>query len=257
MDVESSPIAELSADPANARTHGERNIDAIKASLRRFGQQKPIVVDSSGVVRAGNGTLEAAQALGWDAVDIVRTPLQGSEATAYAIADNRSSELAEWDEEVLAAILEGLQFDDPELLAAAGFDQSDLDALLDDDCADNDDTYTNKIVSPIYEPKGERPPLSALIDRGKTLDLMDGIAATKLPDDVKEFMRLAAERHTVFNFRQIAEYYCHADATLQDLMERSGMVIIDFDKAIEYGFVHLTERLGALADLEESDADEG
>ena len=67
-------------------------------------------------------------------------------------------------------------------------------------------------------------------------------------------MRFAAERHTVFNFGQVAEYYCHADATLQDLMERSGLVIIDFDKAIEYGFVHLTERLGALADLEGSDA---
>jgi hypothetical protein len=66
-------------------------------------------------------------------------------------------------------------------------------------------------------------------------------------------LRFAAERHTVFNFRQIAEYYCHADATLQDLMERSGMVIIDFEKAIEYGFVHLTERLGEIADLEEAD----
>ena len=66
-------------------------------------------------------------------------------------------------------------------------------------------------------------------------------------------MRYAAERHTIFNFRQIAEYYCHADAKLQDLMERSGLVIIDFHKAIEYGFVHLTERLGQLVDLEEAD----
>ena len=66
-------------------------------------------------------------------------------------------------------------------------------------------------------------------------------------------MRYAAERHTVFNFRQIAEYYCHANPVLQDLMERSGMVIIDFKKAIEYGFVHMTERLGELADLEEAE----
>ena len=70
-------------------------------------------------------------------------------------------------------------------------------------------------------------------------------------------MRFSAERHTVFNFRQIAEYYCHANPTLQDLMERSGMIIIDFDKAIEYGFVHMTDRLGALANIEEGDAADG
>ena len=63
MNVQSRKIADLSEDPANARTHSERNIDAIVASLRRFGQQKPIVVDSNGVVRAGNGTLVAAKAL--------------------------------------------------------------------------------------------------------------------------------------------------------------------------------------------------
>ena len=49
------PIADLSPDPANARHHDEISIDAIAASLRRFGQQKPIVVDPKGVVIAGNG----------------------------------------------------------------------------------------------------------------------------------------------------------------------------------------------------------
>jgi hypothetical protein len=75
-----------------------------------------------------------------------------------------------------------------------------------------------------------------------------------LPDEVAEFLRFAAERHTVFNFRQIAEFYCHADATVKDLFEKSGLVIIDFDKAIENGFVHMTEKLGELADREEADA---
>jgi len=92
-----------------------------------------------------------------------------------------------------------------------------------------------------------------LIDRAKTEQLIAGIDAAGLPDDVVEFLRFAAERHTVFNFRQIAEFYCHADKPTQDLMEKSGLVIIDFNKAIENGFVHLTERLGALADQEESD----
>lgn len=62
-------VADLALDPANARKHSDKNLAAIKASLTRFGQQKPIVIDSSGVVRAGNGTLAAAKALGWAEID--------------------------------------------------------------------------------------------------------------------------------------------------------------------------------------------
>lgn len=130
MEIRSIKIADLVNDPANARKHSERNILAIRASLQRFGQQKPIVVDSSNVVRAGNGTLEAARTLGWDTIDAVVSDLKGSEATAYAIADNRTAELAEWDDEVLAATLEGLQLEDEEILAAAGFDDKELAELL-------------------------------------------------------------------------------------------------------------------------------
>lgn len=130
MKVESALISELSQDPANARKHGTRNIEAIKASLRRFGQQKPIVVDSSNVVRAGNGTLEAARDLGWKSVSVVRTTLQGTDATAFAIADNRTAELAEWDDEVLAATLESLQFEDADLLDDVGFSDEELSELL-------------------------------------------------------------------------------------------------------------------------------
>lgn len=122
-------VAELSADPANARKHSERNLDAIKASLTRFGQQKPIVIDSSGVVRAGNGTLAAAKALGWAEIDVVVSNLQGAEAMAYAIADNRTAELAEWDDDVLAATLQSLADEDPALLVDAGFTADELKVL--------------------------------------------------------------------------------------------------------------------------------
>lgn len=105
-------LEDLSADPANARLHSEQNLDAIKGSLRRFGQQKPIVVDSDGIVRAGNGTLEAARSLGWEEIAIVRTSLEGAEAMAYAIADNRAGELATWDADVLAQCLAAIRDDE-------------------------------------------------------------------------------------------------------------------------------------------------
>ena len=117
-------------DPANVRKHGEKNLGAIKSSLLRFGQQKPIVVDAKGIVRAGNGTLAALKALGWKEVRIVRSTLEGSEATAYAIADNRTAELADWDDDALSQTLAALQIEDEDLALATGFDASDIDALL-------------------------------------------------------------------------------------------------------------------------------
>lgn len=129
MKVESVPIDSIHLDPANVRRHPEKNLAAIKASLARFGQQKPIIVDGDGIVRAGNGTLEAARALGWDKIAVVRTPLKGSEATAYAIADNRTAELAEWDDVGLAEQLRALQSEDIDL-TAVGFEAGEVDAML-------------------------------------------------------------------------------------------------------------------------------
>ena len=117
-------------DPANVRRHGEKNLGAIKSSLLRFGQQKPIVVDAKGIVRAGNGTLAALKALGWKEVRIVRSTLEGSEATAYAIADNRTAELADWDDDALSQTLAALQIEDEDLALATGFDAKEIEEMV-------------------------------------------------------------------------------------------------------------------------------
>jgi len=116
MNHQTIALADLSLDPSNVRKHSRRNLDAIKASLRKFGQQKPIVVDAKGIVLAGNGTLTAAQELGWTEIQIVRTELAGVEATAFAIADNRTAELAEWEEDKLNAVLKSLQDEGVDLI---------------------------------------------------------------------------------------------------------------------------------------------
>ena len=106
--VQMIDIDTLVLDPANVRTHPQRNIDAIIGSLQAFGQQKPVVVDADNVVRAGNGLVRAARLLGWREVAAYTTGLGGSEAIAYAIADNRTAELSEWDDDGLAAQVEAL-----------------------------------------------------------------------------------------------------------------------------------------------------
>jgi DNA modification methylase len=104
MEVTRRLISDLILDPRNARLHSQKNLDAIKKSLTQFGQRKPIVVTHDGVVLAGNGTMEAAKSLGWDHIDVTTTPADWdiNTARAYALADNRTAELAEWDENVLA-----------------------------------------------------------------------------------------------------------------------------------------------------------
>ena len=151
MKAELVPIDSLTFDPSNVRKHGEQNLATIKASLNRFGQQKPIVVDANGVVRAGNGTLMAAKALGWKEIAVVRSTLAGSEATAYAIADNRTAELAEWDDDALKQTLAALQIEDEDLAVATGFDAKEIDALLAPDEV-TEDEVPEPPVEPITKP---------------------------------------------------------------------------------------------------------
>jgi len=127
LAVEEVSVESLSHDPTNARKHSERNIAAIVASLQEFGQRRPLVIHGDTVI-AGNGTLEAARVLGWESVSVTRVPEDWSpeQASAYAIADNRTAELAAWDNEALLDSLVGLN---TELLTATGFDMTDVENL--------------------------------------------------------------------------------------------------------------------------------
>lgn len=128
MKVEKVKCDSLKFDPANARQHSDRNLETIQKSLTEFGQRKPIVVWKDTVI-AGNGTLRAALALGWTDIEITRVPddWNKDQITAYAVADNRTSDLASWDEEVLLDILADL--DGHDLIAASGFTDQEIDDL--------------------------------------------------------------------------------------------------------------------------------
>jgi DNA modification methylase len=104
LRIETVNINSLTPDPANARKHDGKNLKAIASSLEKFGQRKPIVVTPDSIVIAGNGTLEAAKSLGWTEIAVARTPIGWTwdQIKAFALADNRTAELAEWDDKVLA-----------------------------------------------------------------------------------------------------------------------------------------------------------
>ncbi len=106
-----------------------------------------------------------------------------------------------------------------------------------------DGKYSNKIQTPIYEPKNQKPHILELYDYSKTNRLINEINNSALPDDEKKFLIEAAKRHTVFNYEKIADYYSHASKEMQQLMEKSALIIIDFEKAIQLGYVKLCEEI--------------
>lgn len=133
--VEVVSIDRIASSRANPRKHGDRNLAAIRDSLQQFGGARSIVIDGDGVVRAGNGTVEAARELGMTSILVVdpqpnqlvavrRKEWSDAKAAAYEIADNRSGELAEWDQETLAKSLLAVQgeFD----ISRLGFSEQEL-----------------------------------------------------------------------------------------------------------------------------------
>jgi len=126
---------------------------------------------------------------------------------------------------------------DAELLADWGIDVPNVDG-------NKDDTYTKKIEAPLYEPKTEKPETSDLFDTKKHDELVSEInKASGLTDDEKQFLLFAAKRHVVFDYENIAEFYAHSSKDVQELMERSALVIIDYNQAIEDGYVKLSKDL--------------
>ena len=125
MKIDIRPIAEIKPYPNNPRINDDA-VDAVASSIKEFGFRQPIVVDTDGVIICGHTRFKAAQKLGLEKVPIhVATDLTPEQIKAYRIADNKSSELADWNFDLLPIELGELQtagFD----LSLLGFDSDEL-----------------------------------------------------------------------------------------------------------------------------------
>lgn len=250
MKLEHMKIGDLIPYINNSRTHSEGQISQIAASIREFGFTNPILVDEKKNIIAGHGRLAAARKLGIEEVPtIVLEGLSDTKRKALIVADNSLALNAGWDLEVLKLELGALHEEnfDIDLL---GFDDDFLKSLENIDSnisnpetGNNQDLYTTKIEVPIYEPTGEKPKVSELFDLEKFNSLKSEIEKKDLPEEIKSFLNFAAHRHIIFNYQNIAEYYAHAPKDVQELMENSALVIIDFNKAIENGFVKMSQEI--------------
>lgn len=108
------------------------------------------------------------------------------------------------------------------------------------------ETYTHKVQIPQYEMKGKCPNICELTNNWEkynklvsNIDLM--LSKNSITQEQADFLYMAATRHIAFNYSNIAEYYAHASKEMQELMEESALVIIDFDDALANGYVKLSE----------------
>lgn len=110
----------------------------------------------------------------------------------------------------------------------------------------DDKKYSHGFGIPTYTPKNVKPKLNELFDESKYRKLCAEINKANISDSEKEFLRLAASRHIVFNYGLIADYYAHSNKVVQKLMENSALVIVDVDDAILNGYVQLSGRMEEL-----------
>jgi len=252
MKIENIKTESLVPYARNAKLHDESQVSKIASSIREFGFNNPVLVDGEkppGII-AGHGRVLAAKKLGLAEVPCIRlSHLTEAQRRAYILADNRLAELGGgWDAEMLRLELAELGDLDVDL-EGIGFgadDLADMELDMGDGAGGTEENYSRKIEAPIYEPQGPKPSLPEMFDDSKTRKLCAAIEVSDIPKEEKAFLIAAAQRHTVFRFDKVAEYYAQSDPTLQRLFEDSALVIIDFDKAIEDGFVLLTERLQKL-----------
>ena len=246
LTVESIEVEKLIPYAMNSRKHSSDQVSQIAASITEFGFNNPILVDKESGVIAGHGRLLAAQKLGMTNVPCVRLDhLSDAQKRAYVIADNQIALNAEWDDEKLKAEMDRLVEDGFDI-DLTGFGEDDLSAILGDEDEDEENPYTGKVEVPIYEPTGPKPDLNDLTKLDRYENLMKDLQDSKIPEDEKKFLQMAAARHIAFDYQNIAEYYAHSSDEVKKLMEDSALVIIDHDKSIELGFTK------AVKDLDET-----
>lgn len=108
---------------------------------------------------------------------------------------------------------------------------------------DDPQGYTKKVQTVTYTPSDKKPRLLELLDSRKADNLIARIENADIPDDEKKFLKAAATRHNKFTYAKIADYYAHSNPTVQRLMEDSALVIIDIDRAIEQGYIRLSDKI--------------
>lgn len=234
------PIKELKPYKKNAKKHPKTQVEQIANSIKEFGFTQPVLIDKDNNVVAGHGRVLGAKKVGLKEVPtLCLDDLTEEQIKAYRLVDNKLNE-SDWDSVLLQQSLGEID----------GINMSLFGFGLVEEQQEEEKKYTRKINAPLYEPKGDEPDITELVDMSKTKELIQRIEESNVTKKQKQFLRFAAYRHLCFNYAKIAEYYCHQNKEMQGLMEENALVILDYDRALELGYVNL---MNGLLEMNEED----
>jgi hypothetical protein len=228
MKIEKVKIEEIILNPNNPRIIKNDKFKKLVKSIKEFPEMlevRPIVVGDDMVVLGGNMRTKACIEAGLKEVSIIKfSNLSEDRKKEFIVKDNVG--YGEWDYDLLLEDWSKGQL---------------LDWGIDIPSNNKVDNYSTKIEAPIYNPSDNKPLIEDLYSDDKYSSLLNEIDRSDVDDVTKGFLKMAAARHIVFDYSKIADFYANSDKNIQGLMESSALIIIDFDKAIEQGFIGLSE----------------
>lgn len=241
-------IEGLPANPRLIRDEKFRKLcDSIKEQPEMLSLRELLVFPHNGkyVIIGGNMRFAAMQHLGYTEAPCKIIPADTPVAAlkAYTIKDNNG--FGDWDWDMLANEWDSQELNDwgLDVWQADDEESGGNGSGEGGDGASADELYTKKIEIPIYPCTNPKPVLSDCFDAEKCNTLIEEIERADISEEEKVFLKIAAYRHCVINFEKVADYYAHSDKKVQELFENNALVLIDFDKAIENGFVLLTKAM--------------
>ncbi len=237
LKVEFMLLKDLKENPDNPRFIKDDKFKKLVSSIQWFWEMlelRPVIIDENNIILGGNMRYKACKQLKYKEIPVVKvntlTPEQKAE---FIIKDNVW--FGEWDYDLLWN-----QWDQ-EQLTDWGMDLPVFE--WEEEIKEDENIYTGKVTTPIYDTKNDKPEVKELFDNDKTKKIIEKINKSNTSKEVKEFLTNAAMRHIVFNYDNIADFYAHSDKEVQELMEDSALVIIDYEKAIELWYVKLVEEI--------------
>ena len=240
LKIEYVDINSIKPYEKNAKQHPAEQIEQIKKSIEKFGMDDPIGVWNNTIVE-GHGRLIACKELGMTEVPIIRLDhLTDEERKAYTLAHNKLTMNSDFDIDMLNDELMN-SFDSIDM-SDFGFDLDFADDVV-EEIEDVGNRFSTETKIPQYNVENINVTYKDIIDCSKYNALVDEIEAKDISDDEKKFLELAATRHIRFNYRKIAEFYVKSSKEVQELMEKSALVFIDFDDAIANGYVKLSSQI--------------
>ena len=227
-------INELQVNTENPRHIKDDKFKKLVSSIIEFPEMlelRPIVIDENNVILGGNMRYRACKEAGLKEVPVkIAKGLTDKQKKEFIIKDNVG--FGEWDWDII-----GNEWNSVEL--------SDwgLDVWQNEDDKPEEEILSRNIKAPAYDVKEEKPEISILYNEKKTKELVEKIKKSKITNTEKDFLIKAAQRHTVYNYQNIADFYAHSNKEVQELMEESALVVIDLHDAIKNGFVQLTNTI--------------